>query len=579
MRVTVYDLWNLTTPTLPPRSRLFSLPPIGTGTSQVESLTSYIMRLAESHTVSVRTLITREIFPHLPNGPKDTTFEKLHSLNGMGSCFEQWVKALGKLTARNDLRALTLLRWQNTFYSGGVLRRHRTWCPLCFQKWRDCALPIYECLLWGLTPVTVCPIHEVSLEEQCPHCKQPMLPLSAHARPGFCAQCNRWVGGHSTSGLNPPTDDQLWLAKTLGNLLAFGGTTNSESGPRYALHNLQRILLELADGNQRLLGRVARISAGTPIGWLRRDSLPSLPSLIRICQTLRLPITRLVSEEITEHDPDWVMAKQIIVAKQVAFAACTKALKHVKREYPITRVVTPSKPLSPEERVSSKAEIKSCLQANLKHDEPLSIAEVFRKLGYYSPSRGRAWFPELCAATKTKREQRVEVYQQELRAALTEEPPPTVGQVALRLGIRVTQLRLRRSCRELCKALSSRYPDRRHFQRNNIEAALSNALSEPPVPLAALAARLQKNPDALRFAFPDLCRRLRARYVAHRSSERRQLRHLYECEVSQAVAEITDAGEYPSQQRVLSFIVKRNLSLNSFYLTGLALKSVHKRLG
>ena len=70
----VYDLWNLAPRALPPRSRLYSLQPMAIGTSRVESLTSYMMRLAETHTVSVRTLILWEIFPNLSACPKKRTF-------------------------------------------------------------------------------------------------------------------------------------------------------------------------------------------------------------------------------------------------------------------------------------------------------------------------------------------------------------------------------------------------------------------------------------------------------------------------------------------------------------------------
>jgi hypothetical protein len=38
------------------------------------------------------------------------------------------------------------------------------------------------------------PIHAVLLEQRCPHCHQRMIPLSAHARPGFCTHCKRWLG-------------------------------------------------------------------------------------------------------------------------------------------------------------------------------------------------------------------------------------------------------------------------------------------------------------------------------------------------------------------------------------------------
>jgi len=65
------------------------------GTSRVETLTSYMMRLAEAHTVSVRTLIQREIFPNLSTSPKNTHFSGLGSLNGMGTCIEKEPDPLG----------------------------------------------------------------------------------------------------------------------------------------------------------------------------------------------------------------------------------------------------------------------------------------------------------------------------------------------------------------------------------------------------------------------------------------------------------------------------------------------------
>jgi hypothetical protein len=128
-------------------------------------------------------------------------------------------------------------------------------------------------------------------------------------------------------------------------------------------------------------------------------------------------------------------------------------------------------------------------------------------------------------------------------------------------------------------ALCARYPDRRRFQKGLTEEALKRALEEPPVPLVILAANLDKNPNAMRVAFPDLCRRLRTRYVAHRVQEQQMVRLAYEKAVGQAIDEIVNAGAYPSQQRVLSFISERNPSLTSFYLTGIAIKSARMKLG
>ncbi|QYX32716.1 TniQ family protein [Sphaerospermopsis torques-reginae] len=43
------EQWDLKIPNLPPRSRLYSLQPIGLGTPYTESLSSYLQRLAQHH--------------------------------------------------------------------------------------------------------------------------------------------------------------------------------------------------------------------------------------------------------------------------------------------------------------------------------------------------------------------------------------------------------------------------------------------------------------------------------------------------------------------------------------------------
>jgi hypothetical protein len=48
-----FESWSLSSPPVPPRSQLYSLQPVGVGTGLVESLTGYVARLAEAHTVSV----------------------------------------------------------------------------------------------------------------------------------------------------------------------------------------------------------------------------------------------------------------------------------------------------------------------------------------------------------------------------------------------------------------------------------------------------------------------------------------------------------------------------------------------
>src|SRR5947209_19690784 len=99
-------------------SKLYYLEPIGIRTPVVESLTSYISRLAHAHSVLLRTLVTDEILPHVirthlyqegqPVYDHLTTFWKRSAmLNGTCSTTVNWVSTLAQLTQRNDLRFLT----------------------------------------------------------------------------------------------------------------------------------------------------------------------------------------------------------------------------------------------------------------------------------------------------------------------------------------------------------------------------------------------------------------------------------------------------------------------------------------
>lgn len=108
--ITAYDLQDLEKPLIPSRSRLYHLEPIGIGTPFVESLASYIVRLANAHCVSTQTLVTQEILPLLEkHAQSGTRSEKTLTVNGMSSLAEEWVCALEQLTLNNNLRYLTML--------------------------------------------------------------------------------------------------------------------------------------------------------------------------------------------------------------------------------------------------------------------------------------------------------------------------------------------------------------------------------------------------------------------------------------------------------------------------------------
>ena len=173
-----YEEWNLELPPIPSRSILYLLEPVGIGTPLVESLTSYIMRLAEAHCVFPGILMRKVIAPHLlqsvvsKSNPQEVgmTGSKFQTsgINGVQEMAARMVQVIETLTLQQSLRSLTLLTWAEVFSPAGLLRSLRAWCPVCLEEWRATNQAIYEPLLWTLRAAKVCTRHQCVLNTHRP---------------------------------------------------------------------------------------------------------------------------------------------------------------------------------------------------------------------------------------------------------------------------------------------------------------------------------------------------------------------------------------------------------------------------
>ena len=87
---------------MPPRSTLYSLVPLEVGTPGIESLTSYVNRLAQIYRVGPRVLVAQHILPHLSEAyylqaapARLGGFGRTRSLviNGAGTLALDWAEA------------------------------------------------------------------------------------------------------------------------------------------------------------------------------------------------------------------------------------------------------------------------------------------------------------------------------------------------------------------------------------------------------------------------------------------------------------------------------------------------------
>lgn len=137
------DLWGHASVTMPARSRLSHLEPVGVGTGFVESLTSYSARLAAVHNVTHASLFGYEISPlidrkHLRNSESKldrgallaASFRTLvRAVNGTGVTARDYTSALEQLTERNNLCCLTMTTWADVLPHRNLLKPYKAWCP------------------------------------------------------------------------------------------------------------------------------------------------------------------------------------------------------------------------------------------------------------------------------------------------------------------------------------------------------------------------------------------------------------------------------------------------------------------
>ncbi|MBH8578329.1 TniQ family protein [Nostocaceae cyanobacterium CENA369] len=295
------DLYNLKEPSTPLRSRLYHIEPIGIGTSLVESLTSYIARLAEAHCLFPGVLLERELAPILNKAYGSTNLDKIYpftgALNGTGVMAADLIQAIQKLTLSNNLQFLTLITWSKVFPFRNLLCSARAWCPYCYQDNYIKSQIVYEPLLWSLNVVKICLHHKQKLYYNCHHCHQKNYVLAWKSRPGYCSKCLRWLGLPFDAQLSDRKDSnedelkfEIWTAKTVGDLLAKSPYLTFAPLKENIAKSLCAYVSKVAEGNIAEFARQLQIPRNTVWLWCKGQNLPSINTLLYICYCLKISL-------------------------------------------------------------------------------------------------------------------------------------------------------------------------------------------------------------------------------------------------------------------------------------------------
>ena len=293
-------------PKLPPRSHLYNLKPIGLGTGEVESATSYLSRLAIAHTVSTWALLKCEIAPRL-FGPDAILRNRLSELtatmgaacNGENTTGSRLISILHSLTGRTDLGQITMGFCRGFVASRFLVRVEQAWCGACLRDWKEEGRGIYSPLLWHTFAARVCPRHHIPLATKCPACGRSFHPLVAHSRPGFCHRCGQWLGATIAEPACCESSADREIARIICDFLCDGPGMLQNVETSAFPKNIEMILNHLFKNNIQALARYLGINRSSVIAWKSGLQLPSLLLLADVSHRFKVPAVALLCSPVS----------------------------------------------------------------------------------------------------------------------------------------------------------------------------------------------------------------------------------------------------------------------------------------
>lgn len=588
----VFDAWDLTPQPLKPRSRLYAPTPEGIGTAFVESLSSYLVRLAEAHAVSTSDLISRELSRHA-RAPIDCS--SCSGIDGPEARAAHWVQAVERATLRSDLRYLTLLPFKKLFPTQLLLRKIHAWCPECYQD-MSAAGVVYDPLPWCLRLVEACPRHRRLLVTTCSQCNQSHRPLCAVSRTGCCPWCR--IELRLTSG-DPgpvPTEYQLASADAMGQLLARAPVIHLEQElPDRVRDVLTAYIAAFGGGNCAAVAELVECDRNALADWLLGPRRPRVDALFRVWYRLKLPISVLFSPAGTPLPWETGTATCSIERKRKVVPRHSreqirKALEQAVHEQPPPNLTEVTRRLGyVKTRVLHNADHALCVRIVKRYHQssrwaswskrgakptcelpkvkqvledyltaegqiPPPLDRIAASLGYVCAGYIRKKFPDLCRTLREKivqkRRERISAIKPALEQALQENSPPTLGELARRVGLSPSHLGrlLTPASRQKLKRLRHESIEASNAElRRKLKASLSES---PPPRREEVYMQLGINATFARNHFSELHLALSARYWEYRKEQRGAREEATRKEIPAIVQSLHEQGICPSVNNV-----------------------------
>jgi len=367
---------------IPQRSCLYRLAPMGWETGQVEGQLSYLVRLARAHSVNPRRLIGSVFAADnlVIRQLKYTRFFVKHAgtINGLGKYAELFQEETGRLTGASFLRIMSMAPLKNLLppNGAGLLASKPKWCPCCVGEMMESGDDVYRPLAWSFDLYRICVRHEIEMVDTCGHCgkAQPFIPRYPDL--GRCDHC----GGMLADGERLISTSRLdrWVSKAITDIVQhlpmFDG---SITAGRFAAA-MKLVVERFTNGNRAKFCERIVLPRWTLTRWLSGGERATLPQLLSVCYGLSIMPSKLLLSDPAE----------LVVSVQDSLRPVPEKL-FGRLERPL---------LSVRQRRKLKKELAGIIKDS---EDVRSLSQVARSLDL-TRSCMRYWFPEECVSMQDK---------------------------------------------------------------------------------------------------------------------------------------------------------------------------------
>lgn len=305
----------------PARTPFYGLPLIGRNTPEVESIRSYLKRLAAAHSLSPTTLL-KLISPSI-----DARRLAGFRFHGVGRVPMQHAELVESATGVS-VKAATMVGFSALLPIMHLIGKEERHCLLCTREKNT-----HGRLIWELAVVNACPDHGVLLQPTRT-CGAPITEhLAVRDRPhlqGVCRSCGsigyKCISQHAQAA----NQDEIWIAREASHLVAL----SDEEVARFSVEQLRTGIADTVahvfQGMPVAAARRANLAKASVLTWMQGEARPSLGALFQfalaaeasICELFRgrfAPMPRMSSLDIkdlgrTYVRRNWETIRQVVVA-------------------------------------------------------------------------------------------------------------------------------------------------------------------------------------------------------------------------------------------------------------------------